>query len=190
MIKRLLLLVLTSLLLGSTYSIAQHAAPPRGVTLAPMYQMSTTDGRRLARGDLQRRPFIVFFGFTHCPDVCPTTLLVLSMLLEKLGPDAEKLKVFFVSVDPDRDTPEHLKSYMTSFDPRISALTGSPLDVAAVAHAFDAFYERVPGTDGRYSFDHTTKIYMMDRFGLMAAAVDPQTDLDRTEKLLRKVLAQ
>ena len=97
---------------------------PRGMDLAKLAQLTTHEGRLLGPGALRGRPFVVAFGFTHCPDVCPTTLLDLSNHLAALGPKGDKLGVVFVSIDPERDTVENLRSYLTSFDPRIIGLTG------------------------------------------------------------------
>ena len=115
------------------------------------------------------------FGFTHCPDVCPTTLLDWSNVLAGLGTDGDQLKVLFVSVDSERDTSEALKAYMASFDPRIVALTGSAVEIAAAALAFDAFYARVAESGGSFTFDHTVKTYFVDRGGRLAGAVDLRT---------------
>lgn len=145
---------------------------PRGMNLAPLYQLTKHDGRRLDRMALRGRPFVVAFGFTQCPDVCPTTLLELTNQLAALGAHGDRLAVLFISVDPEHDTVEHLRSYLKSFDPRIIGLTGDPADVAAAALALDAFYERIERKGGGYTVDHTTKIHYFDRFGLLAASID------------------
>ncbi len=124
---------------------------------------------------MKGQPVAVVFGFTHCPDVCPTTLLDWSNVLATLGSDGDELKVLFVSVDSERDTPEALKAYMASFDPRIVALTGNAAQIAAAALAFNAFYERVAESGGSFTFDHTVKTYIVDRGGRMAGAVDLRT---------------
>jgi protein SCO1 len=136
------------------------------------------------------RPFAVFFGFTHCPDVCPTTLQELSTHLEALSPDGDRLKVLFITVDPERDTAEHLKGYLASFDRRIIALTGNPVEIASVVHAFRAFSEKVPGGGGSYTFNHTAKLFLVDRYGLMAASMDLQDKEMEQRALLRRLLAQ
>ena len=127
------------------------------------------------------------FGFTHCPDVCPTTLLDWSNALASLGPDGDRIKVLFVSVDPERDTPTALKSYMASFDPRITALTGSASELAAVAAAFGAHYAKVPGQNGSYTFDHTLKTYILDQQAHMAGASDHASDPEQRRVLLKKL---
>src|SRR5262245_45061371 len=149
--------------------------------------LTTPDGKRLAAADIEGRPLAVAFGFTHCPDVCPTTLMDWSNVLASLGPDGDRLKVLFISVDPERDTPAALKSYMTSFDPRITALTGSAGELAAVAAAFGAHYAKVVGKDGSVSFDHSIKTYILDRKAQLAALSDPQSEENSRAALLRKL---
>lgn len=165
---------------------------PRGVNLVPLYALTTHTGDALARGSLRGRPFVIAFGYTNCPDVCPTTLLDLTNHLAELGPDADRLKVLFVTVDPERDTVAHLATYMRSFDPRIVGLTGADIEIASVAHALDAFYERgKPNQSGGYSVDHTLKVAFFDRYGLLAARLDlVRTPHERVREVLRRLLAQ
>ncbi len=163
---------------------------PRGVVLSPLFQLLTHKGVRLSRSDLKGKPFIVVFGFTDCPNICPTALLDMTNLLADLGPEADRMKVLFVSVDPERDTPDQLRQYLASFDPRIIGLTGQPVDIAAVAHAFDAAYEKVYDKDGGYTVDHSTRVFFMDRYGLLAAALGPETSARRRSGLIRRLLLQ
>jgi protein SCO1/2 len=172
---------------------AQHAGHPErpaGVRLQPLFDLTTHGGGRLVPQDLRGRPFAVFFGFTNCPDVCPTTLLEMSNLLVDLGPDGDRLRIFFITVDPERDTVEHLFRYLASFDRRITALTGSPVEIAAVAHAFNAFYERVETKGGDYTMNHSTKVFVMDRYGLLAGTFDTTTAPAGQRDLLHRVLRQ
>jgi len=163
----------------------------RGVDLSAIYNLQTHEGVRLGRQAVRGRPFIVAFGFTHCPDVCPTTLLDLSNHLADLGERGDRIAVLFVTVDPARDTAEHLKAYLKSFDPRIVGLTGSATDIATAAHALEAFYQRVDGKNGGYTFDHTLKVAFFDRFGLLAANVDlVRAKHERVKVLLERLLAQ
>ncbi|MDQ9169024.1 SCO family protein [Oxalobacteraceae bacterium R-40] len=120
--------------------------------------------RRLA--DFKGKAVIVFFGFTHCPDVCPTTLAELATVMQELGPLAEKVQVLFITVDPERDTPELLAKYVPAFDPRFLGLVGSPAETEQVAKEFKAFYQKVPGkTAGSYTVDHTAGSYIFDPQG-------------------------
>ncbi len=163
---------------------SQEDAAPANARLDALLALTTHEGRRLTRDDLKDGPVAVVFGFTSCPDVCPTTLLDWSNVLAGLGPDGDRLKVLFVSVDGERDTPAMLKTFMASFDRRIVALTGSADEIAAAAKAFDAYYEKVPVAGGDYTYDHSTKITLMSSTGWLRGTVDMRTpDKDRTRVL-------
>src|SRR5262245_19790330 len=97
------------------------------------FELTDQDGKTVTQRDLAGRPYLVFFGFTHCPDVCPTTLFEVSEILRALGPDADRTRALFITVDPERDTPAAIKDYLSSFDPHLSGLTGDPAAIAAVA---------------------------------------------------------
>jgi protein SCO1 len=166
----------------------QHAKRLR--PLEPLFALTTHSGLRLAPEFVKGHAVAVVFGFTHCPDVCPTTLLDWSNVLASLGPDGGRLKVLFVSVDSERDTPETLRAYMASFDPRIVALTGAANEIAAAARAFDAFYQKTAASDGGFTFDHTIKTYLVGRDGKPAGSVDLRTAASDRRKLLASLLAQ
>ncbi len=165
----------------------QHA---RRTPLGSLYGLTTHTGAPLTAEALKDNPVAVFFGFTHCPDVCPTTLMDWSNVLEGLGENGDRLKVLFVSVDAERDTPAALAAYMGSFDPRITALTGSAADIARAARAFDAFYEKTSGSDQGYAFDHTTNVYLVGRDGRIAAKADLRTPEADRQKMLAALLAR
>ena len=138
---------------------------------------------------MKGEPVAVFFGFTHCPDVCPTTLLDWSNVLAGLGKDGDRLKVLFVSVDGERDTPAALPPTWPRSIRASSRLTGGAAEIARAARAFDALYERVAGGDGGYSFDHTTKVYLIGRDGRLAATADLQTPEAERRKMLAGLLS-
>lgn len=163
----------------------------RGADVSGLFALQTHHGPTLTRDEVRGRPFILALGFTNCPDVCPTTLLDLSNHLEALGPKADQIRVLFMTVDPARDTVAHLNAYLKSFDPRIVGLTGEANDIAAVANGIEAFYERVDGKSGGYSFDHTLKVAFFDRYGLLAARVDlVRASNTRVKELIDRLLAQ
>ena len=126
------------------------------------FTLVNQEGKTVTERDFAGGPHLVFFGFTHCPDVCPTTLQQITDVLAALGPKADRLKVAFVTVDPERDTPDELKSYLESFDPRIAGLTGTQEQVAATIKAYRAFAQKVPGKNGDYTMNHTAMVYLMD----------------------------
>ena len=134
------------------------------------FTLVNQDGATVTERDFAGKPYLMFFGFTPCPDVCPTTLQQISDVLAALGPKADALKVAFVSVDPERDTPDSLKTYLSSFDPRIVGLTGSPEQVAAAVKTFRAYAKKVPSQGGDYTMEHTALVYLMDaRNGFVGA---------------------
>ena len=115
--------------------------------------------------DFAGKVVVVFFGFTQCPDVCPTSLAELTEVMKKLGPDAERVQVLLITVDPERDTPEVLKQYVTAFDPRFLGLTGTPDQVKKAAASFKAYYAKAPTKEGNYTLDHTAAFYLLDGKG-------------------------
>jgi protein SCO1/2 len=160
---------------------------PFSAQIGGPFQLTTHEGKRLSTADLAGAPFAVFFGFTHCPDVCPTTMLELTNVIKKLGPDADRMRYLFVSVDTERDTPEHLKLYLSNFDPRITGLVGTPEEIAAVAKAYRAFYEKVSTKDG-YTYNHTALIYLMGKDGRLAGTINYQEPEDVQLKKLRRLI--
>jgi protein SCO1/2 len=139
------------------------------------FSLTTHEGRPFSSDSLGGRPYVLFFGFTHCPDVCPTTLLEMSNHLEALGRDADRLAVLFVTVDPERDTAEHLKAY----------LAGSPAQIAAVARAYRAFYEKVATSTG-YTMNHSASLFLVDAKGSLAGTTNHQeTEAVQRDKLRR-----
>jgi len=153
------------------------------------FELTTHDGKRLSSAELKGTPFAIFFGFTFCPDVCPTTMLELTNVLKRLGPDADRMRYFFVSVDTERDNPAHLKLYLSNFDSRIVGLTGTAEEIAAVAKSYRAYYERVPTKDG-FTYNHTAIIYLMGRDGKLASTISYQEKEDTQLAKLRRVIAQ
>jgi protein SCO1/2 len=162
---------------------------PLSASIGGPFELTTQDGRRLSSADLKGSPFALFFGFTHCPDVCPTTMLELSNVIKQMGPDADRMRFFFVSVDPERDTPALLKLYLSNFDPRITGLVGTPAEIAAVARSYRAFYEKVPTKDG-FTYNHTALVYLMDRAGHLAGTLNYQEPEDVQVKKLRRLVGQ
>lgn len=147
-----------SVLLGAT----SHAAAQKVGSQGGVFELTDHNGTAFASRQLAGRPYAIFFGFTHCPDVCPTTLVEMSHHLATLGADAERLRVVFVTVDPGRDTPGKLREYLASFDARIIGLTGSDADIAAVAKAWDVNRLREVEKDGSITIVHSAHVYLMD----------------------------
>jgi protein SCO1/2 len=131
------------------------------------FTLTDQDGRTFTDADLKGKPTLVYFGYTFCPDVCPTTLLLMETAAEKLGADGpSKVNLVFITIDPERDTPKLIKGYVGNFGATIKGLTGTPEQIAAVAKAYRVYYQKVPGKDGApYLMDHSSIIYLLDRRG-------------------------
>lgn len=150
------------------------------------FSLTSHQGERIDNQSLAGRPYLVFFGFTHCPEICPTTLFELTDLMSELGADADKFEVLFVTVDPERDTQELLASYMTSFDSRITALRGSSEETETALKAFSAYAKKVPLEDGQYTMDHTTGVYLIKGDGSFSGILDMHEPREtRLQKLRR-----
>ena len=132
------------------------------------FKLVDQNAKPITEQDFKGQPFLVFFGFTHCPDVCPTTLFEVSEIFRALGPDAKNLRAMFVTVDPERDTPAVLKDYLASFDPRIVGVTGDEAAIAAAEKSYRVYAKKVP-TDGGYTMDHTAIVYLMSKDGRFVA---------------------
>src|SRR5499426_4604130 len=133
------------------------------------FKLTDQNGQTVTDQDLKGRPFLVFFGFTHCPDVCPTTLFEVSEILRALGPDADRTRALFITVDPERDTPAVIKDYLSSFDPHLRGATGDRAAVDAVEKAYRVYAKKVPTESDDYTMDHTALVYLMDKQGRFVA---------------------
>ena len=164
------------------------ADPDRPLPLDRMeWRLTDHDGREVAAADWLGRPAMVFFGFTWCPDVCPTTLSDISLWLEELGSEADQLVVALITVDPARDTPAALADYLSSFDPRIRGLTGSQAEIGRAAESFRVKYERVP-QDGSYTMNHTAGVFLFDDGGRFVSVIDFHEDRRYALPKLRRIL--
>jgi protein SCO1/2 len=152
------------------------------------FQLVDQAGRTVTEQNLKGKPTLIFFGFTHCPDVCPTSLFEISEVLKAMGPDADKVNAWFVSVDPERDTTAAMKDYLSSFDPHLKGLTGDPEAVAKVLAAYRVYARKVPLKDGDYTMDHTALIYLMDRDGNFVAPFNLKRTPEEAAKDLKRYL--
>ena len=161
-----------------------RASPQQAAALiGGPFRLEGPDGRVVTDADLKGRPFLVFFGYTHCPDICPTTLAQISRVLSRLSD--KPIPVLFITFDPERDTPATLKDYVSSFDPRIVGLSGSPAAVEQAERAYRVYAKKVPAANGEYTFDHTSIVYLMDAEGRFVEAFN----LERTPEEAAKELA-
>jgi protein SCO1/2 len=189
------------LMLAATGALAlagcDRAAPPHhfnaidltGAKYAQGFALPDFDGKPRTLADFKGKVTVVFFGYTQCPDACPTTMAELSGILATLGPDASKVQVVFVSVDPSRDTPALLKNYVTNFRPDFIALRGDEAQTKQVIKDFKLIVEKVPGkTPDSYTIDHTAGTYIFDREGRVrlfaSQSLDPALLTDDLKSLL------
>jgi protein SCO1/2 len=163
----------------------QVASTPLG-TIGGPFTLAGTDGQPFASSKLSGRPAAMFFGFTHCPDVCPTTLARLARLRKQLGQGDDALSIVFVSVDPERDTPAEVGNYLKLFNTPVVGLTGSPAQVEQVKKQFGIYSRKVEQPGGGYSVDHTAAVILLDKNGQFVATLSPEEgDQVALEKLKR-----
>ena len=181
-----LVLAISSLVAAGCARHRQAVATSTAPVIGGPFHLVDQDGHPVSDKDLQGKPSVVFFGFTYCPDVCPTTLAKLAEWMKALGPDADRFNVVFITIDPARDTPAQLKRYLASFDPRFRGFTGSDQAIAAAAHEYDVYVQKVPLPGGGYTMDHSTGVYLLDRKGRFAEALSTdETDQEATAALRR-----
>ena len=190
MIAAVLCLVLA---LGGAAWIGAQLLRGQGATLSALdiggpFALASARGGTVDSATLAGTPYAVFFGFTHCPEVCPTTLYEMSNNLAALGDAAKDFRVFFITVDPARDTVEAMKDYVSNFDPRIEALVPSEEQLKQLASDFRVYYSRVPSSDGGYTMDHTATIFLFDRRGRFAGTLAYDESAENRQAKLKRLL--
>lgn len=159
---------------------------PNGATaLGGPFTLQAHDGRLVTEKDLLGHPSVIFFGYTHCPDVCPTALFEMTQVYQALGPDAGKLKTYFITVDPERDDQALLATYLTSFDPHIVGLTGTAEQIQTAIRAYRVYARKVEDKSGSYVMDHTALVYLMDKQGRFVSSLNLDRAPEETAKLIR-----
>jgi len=177
-------------ILGATGCSPRSTANARGADIGGPFRLTDMNGRRVDEHLLHGKWSAVFFGYTYCPDVCPTTLTMLGGTMARLGDKSKQIQVVFITIDPARDTPKQLKQYLAagSFPKGAIGLTGSDADIAAVARAYRVYYKKVP--DGAtYSMDHTGVVYLMDPRGRFVEPLDPSQTPSAAADAIAKVMA-
>lgn len=173
-----------------THILPAPAAP--AVTVGGPFTLMAPDGTTVTDRTYAGKWLLVYFGFTFCPDTCPTTLLAIATALKKLGPDAAGLQPLFITIDPQHDTPTVMGKYTQSFDPAIIGLTGTAQQIAAVAKEYGAYYivhRTGPGAND-YVMDHSTYLYLMHPQGKFVRGFDADTSSDHIAEVVRKLMAQ
>jgi protein SCO1 len=161
--------------------------PGRGtVAIGGPFRLVDQNGQPFTDQDMKGKPYLVFFGYTHCPDICPTTLFEMSQLMRRLGPDADRIGALFITVDPERDTAAVLKDYLASFDPHLRGLTGAQPAIDQAIKDYRVYAKKVPLQGGAYTMDHTALVYLMDKDGRFVAPFDMQRTADTEAAELRR----
>lgn len=179
------------LVLGAIVYFTGRSASPIGPAVAAVggpFQLEDQNGKPVSDQDMKGRPFLVFFGFTHCPDICPTTLFEISQVLKDLGNDADRTGALFITVDPERDTPAVLKDYLSNFDPHLRGLTGDRTAIDAALKAYRVYAKKVPLENGDYTMDHTAVVYLMDKDGRFVAPFNLKQTPEAAAQQLRRYL--
>jgi protein SCO1/2 len=153
------------------------------------FRLVDQNGKTVTEADLKGKWSLVYFGYTHCPDACPTALNDIAIALDELGPQRNAVRPVFVTVDPERDTPAVLKSYVTAFDAPILALSGTPEEIAQAAKGYRVYYAKHPEAGGDYSMDHSSVIYVMDPEGRFTASFTQENSPEEIAERLKKLLS-
>jgi protein SCO1/2 len=161
------LVVFTGVFLYATGNFG--GAGPTSSAIGGPFRLIDQNGNPITDADIKGRPFLVFFGYTHCPDVCPTTLFDVSEVMRALGKDADRAGALFVTVDPERDTPDVMKDYLSSFDPHLRGATGDRAAIDSAENAYRVYAKKVRTENGDYTMDHTALVYLMDKQGRFVA---------------------
>jgi len=158
--------------------------------LGDSFALVDSKGQRVTQNDLRAKPTAIFFGFTHCADICPTTLFDMNNWQEQLGEEADRLQVWFVTVDPERDTPQILHDYLSNFAPHIVGISGEPDAVHAMVQSFNIVAEKVDMGDGNYSYDHTAAIILLKKGGQRHSIIpygeNDEIALERLKNLIKE----
>ena len=197
--RRLLIVLASVLAFLLSLSACDQAQKPKvsfnntdvtGLEYAKGFALTDQNGQQRTLEEFRGKLVFVFFGFTHCPDVCPTTLAEMAGIMKALGPESERLQVVFITLDPERDTPELLASFVPAFHPSFLGLTGDQATIDKVAKDFKVFAQKVPGKDGKsYTIDHTAGSYVFDAQGRIRLFVRHGQPDDALLKDLRQLLA-
>ncbi|MES2899411.1 MAG: SCO family protein [Pseudomonadota bacterium] len=191
--KKILALCALALMLAACDKLASkpvafNSVDITGAQYASSFALTDHNGKPRTLADFKGKVVFLFFGFTQCPDVCPTTMTELAAVMKALGPDADKVQVLFVTVDPERDTRELLAQYVPAFHPSFLGLFGDAAATAATGKEFKVFYAKVAGTGDNYSMDHTAASYVFDRNGKIRLYVRPDQSIEQITKDIKLLL--
>lgn len=179
------------LFFGAIVFVTGRAPSPIGQAVAAVggpFRLEDENGKPVTDADMKGHPFLVFFGFTRCPDICPTTLFEMSQMMKALGSDADRAGAVFITVDPEHDTPKVLKDYLSNFDPHLRGLTGGQAAIDAALKEYRVYAKKVPLENGDYTMDHTAIVYLMDKDGHFVAPFNLNRTPDAEAADLRRYM--
>ncbi len=177
--------------LGAVYFFRGEGDAPlvAGSIKGGPFTLVDQNGAPVTEAALKGHPSAMFFGYTFCPDICPTTLYDMTELMEALGPEADELKVYFVTVDPERDTQEVMAEYLAAFDPRFTGLTGSRAEIDRILSAYRVYSAKVERDEGPYLMDHTAVVYLLDEDGALTGTLDYHEPTETALAKLKRLIA-
>ena len=193
--KTLILIGITAVSLALVYLFLfgfpeNKASSPKEFTIGSPFSLIDHRGMVITEKDFLGHPSALFFGFTHCPEVCPTTMSKLSMLLDELGTKGDQIKVYFITLDPERDTPEVLMNYLSAFNERFIAITGNTNDVETLARSWKVYWKRTKISDGGYTLDHTASVLLLNSksnfVGTIGWKEEATVALEKLKRLAKK----
>ena len=193
--KTLILIGITAVSLALVYLFLfgfpeNKASSPKEFTIGSPFSLIDHRGMVITEKDFLGHPSALFFGFTHCPEVCPTTMSKLSILLDELGTKGDQIKVYFVTLDPDRDTPEVLMNYLSAFNERFIAITGNTNDVETLARSWKVYWKRTKTSDGGYTLAHTASVLLLNSksnfVGTIGWKEEATVALEKLKRLAKK----
>ena len=178
------------LVFGGIVYLTGRSSPiaPAIAAVGGPFRLEDQDGKPFSDADMKGRPYLVFFGYTHCPDVCPTTLFELSQIMGNLGQDADRVGALFITVDPERDTPAVIKDYLSNFDPHLRGLTADRTAIDGAIKAYRVYAKKIPLQGGDYTMDHTAIVYLMDKDGRFVAPFNMKQSAAAAAAQLRRYM--
>ncbi len=185
-------IVVCGLIVWLIYEIGKTNEEMMNIPFGPEFQLTAGDGSVITQDALREKPTAIFFGFTHCPEVCPTTLYEMNGWLHEVDPDGDRINAYWITVDPERDTPEIMQRYLSNVTDRIEAISGDPDKVHAMVDEFGIYYKKVPldpnEPDGDYTMDHNASVFLLDDGGVLKGTIaygeNPDVAMKKLENLI------
>ncbi|MBH9987342.1 SCO family protein [Bartonella sp. W8098] len=171
------IVLLVAVFMAFIFGWQTFVSPPLGED----FSLTDSNGKTVTQVELREKPSAIFFGYTMCPDICPTTLMSMTNWIKELGPDADKINIWFITVDPERDTPEVLHDYLSNFTDKVVGISGDPAKVHELVSSFNIAAEKVPGENGDYTYDHTAAILLTKKGGQFAGVIPYSVEENRNE---------